>query len=114
MRCPAACLSSLSFTSVRGFLFGLVVLAGISLSILSLRPGGIRQQLRLVARRFRIVLILGGIWIFGSLILRLAFPTGPVSEYGSPALAIGVAVVFFFVGRDPVTATESNHRGRVR
>ena len=96
---------------MRSLVFGLAVLLGISLTILSLRPGGLRRQLRLAARRFRIVLVLGGIWLFGSLIIRLAFPTGPISDYASPALAIVMGIVFLFVGRDPVTsnATSSQH-----
>jgi hypothetical protein len=82
---------------------GLIVLVGMSLTILSIRPGGLRNQVRLAARRFRIVLVLGGIWTLGSLIIRLAFPTGPVADYGSPVLALVLGAVFLFVGRDPDT-----------
>jgi len=89
---------------MRAFVFGFVLAVGLSLTILSLRPGGIRRQLRFAARRFRIVLVLGGIYVIGSSILRLAFPQGPVADYGSPALAILVVAVFLVVGRDPVTA----------
>lgn len=89
---------------MRGFLFGLVLVFGLSLTILSLRPGGIRRQLRFAARRFRIVLVLGGVYVIGSSILRFAFPQGPVADYGIPALAILVTAVFLVVGRDPVTA----------
>lgn len=77
---------------------------GLSVTVLSLRPGGLRRQLRFAARRLRIVLVLGGIYVIGSTVLRLAFPQGPVSDYGAPALAILVTAVFFVVGRDPVTA----------
>lgn len=89
---------------MRGFVFGLILVFGLSLTVLSLRPGGIRRQLRFAARRFRIVLILGGIYVIGSTIIRIAFPEGPVADYGTPALAILVAAVFLVVGRDPVTA----------
>jgi hypothetical protein len=89
---------------MRGFVIGLILVFGLSLTILSLRPGGIRRQLRFAARRFRIVLVLGGIYVIGSSIIRLAFPHGPVADYGTPALAIVVAAVFLVVGRDPVTA----------
>ena len=96
---------------MRAFIIGLLIVVPLSLSILSLRPGGIRRQLRFAARRFRIVLVLGGVYLAGSLIIRLAFPTGPVSEYGPPALAILLAVVFLLVGRDPVSSrTQSSHR----
>ncbi len=88
---------------MRGFVIGLILVLGLSLTILSLRPGGIKRQLRFAARRFRIVLILGGIYVIGSSIIRLAFPQGPIADYGTPALAIVVAAVFLVVGRDPVT-----------
>lgn len=86
---------------MRGFIFGLAVLAGMALTILSLRPGGLRRQLRFAARRFRIMLVLGGIWVLGSLVIRLAFATGPVSDYAPLALAIVLGAVFLFAGRDP-------------
>lgn len=91
-------------------MLGLIVLTGMSLTILSIRPGGLRHQLRLAARRFRIVLVLGGIWTLGSLVIRLAFPTGPVSDYGSPALAFLLGVVFIFVGQNPDTPTDPTRR----
>lgn len=89
---------------MRGFVFGLIVIVGAGFTLLSLRPGGLRRQLRLVGRRFRIVLVLSGIWVFGSLVIRLAFPTGPVTDYGPPALGILLLVAFLFVGRDPSSA----------
>lgn len=91
-------------------MLGLIVLTGMSLTILSIRPGGLRHQLRLAARRFRIVLVLGGIWTLGSLLIRLAFPTGPISDYGSPVLAILLGVVFIFVGQNPDTPTDPTRR----
>ena len=86
---------------MRGFLVGLVLLTGLAVSVLALRPGGFRRQLRLVARRFRIVLALGGAYVFGSLVIRLLFTSGPVNEWGPIALAVVLAVVFVFAARDP-------------
>jgi hypothetical protein len=86
---------------VRGFLVGLVLLTALAASVLALRPGGLRRQLRLVARRFRIVLALGGAYVFGSLVIRLLFTSGPVNEWGPVALALILAIVFVFVGGDP-------------
>jgi hypothetical protein len=86
---------------VRGFLVGLVLLTALAASVLAVRPGGFRRQLRLVARRFRIVLALGGAYVFGSLVIRLLFTSGPVNEWGPVALALILAVVFVFVGGDP-------------
>jgi hypothetical protein len=86
---------------VRGFLVGLVLLTALAVSVIALRPGGFRRQLRLVARRFRIVLVLGGVYVFGSLVLRLLLTSGPVNEWGPVALALILAVVFVFAARDP-------------
>jgi len=86
---------------LRGFLLGLVVLVVLSVTVLSVRPGGIRLQLRLVARRFRIMLVLGGIFVLGSAAVRLAFSSGPVLDFGPLALAVVLAVGFMIWGRDP-------------
>lgn len=86
---------------MRAVFFGAILALALSLSILSLRPGGIRRQLRLVARRFRIVIVLLGLYAFGSLIIRLVFPSGPVADWGPPAMATALAVVFVVVGQDP-------------
>jgi hypothetical protein len=86
---------------VRGFVLGLVVIVGVAVTVLSIRPGGLRRQLRLAARRLRIGLVLGGIWILGSLIIRVAFPNGPVSDYGPAGIAIVLGVVFLFIAQDP-------------
>ena len=90
---------------MRGFFFGLVVLVAVGVTVLSLRPGGFRKKLRFVARRFRIVLILGGIYVAGSTIIRFAAPQGALADYGPPALAIALAAVFIVVGRDPAEST---------
>lgn len=92
---------------MRGFFFGLVVLVGLGVTVLSFRPGGIRKQLRFVARRFRIMLVLGGIFVAGSTIIRVAAPEGVIADYGPPAIAIVLAVVFMIVGRDPSGTTDS-------
>jgi len=86
---------------LRGFLLGLVVLVVLTVTLLSVRPGGFRLQLRFVARRFRIMLVLGGIFILGSAAVRLAFSSGPVLDYGPLALAVVLAVGFMIWGRDP-------------
>src|SRR5438477_12637744 len=91
--------------AVRGFIFGFILFAGLSLTILSARPGGLRRQLRLAARRLRIVLVLGGIWLLASLIIRVAFPNGPISDYGPAAIAILLGVVFMFIAQDPDTSS---------
>jgi hypothetical protein len=88
---------------VRGFVLGVFLLGLLAFSVLALRPGGLRRQLRFVARRFRIVLVLGGVYVLGSLVIRVLFTSGPLNEWGPVALAMILAVVFLFVARDPVT-----------
>jgi hypothetical protein len=89
---------------VRGFAFGILLIALLTITVLSLRPGGIRKQLRFAARRMRIVLALGGVFLVGSTIVRIAFPTGPVADYGPSALAVVLFAIFMVVGRDPAPA----------
>jgi len=86
---------------VRGFLLGIFVFVGLAITVLSFRPGGLRLQLRYAARRLRIVLILGGVYVLGSSIVRLVMPDGPIAEYAPAGLAIVLLIVFLFVGRDP-------------
>ena len=74
-----------------------------AVTILSLRPGGIRRQLRFVARRLRITLALGGIFLLGSSIIRIFFPNGPVADWGPPALALVLGGVFVGVAQDPAS-----------
>jgi hypothetical protein len=49
--------------------------------------------------------VLLGVYLFGSLIIRLAFPPGPVVDWGPPALALVVAAVFLVIGQDPPEPT---------
>jgi hypothetical protein len=86
---------------VRGFLLGFILVVALSLTILSIRPGGFRRQLRFAARRLRLVIALGALYVVASAILRYTFPEGPVSDFGPPALAIILLAVFFVFGQDP-------------
>jgi hypothetical protein len=99
---------------LRGFLLGLVVIVVLTVTVLSIRPGGLRTQLRLVARRLRIMLVLGGIFVLGSAAIRLAFSSGPVLDFGPVALAVVLAVGFIIWGRDPAMteANPTNHSSR--
>jgi hypothetical protein len=94
---------------VRGFIVGLVLLMVFAISILSLRPGGIRRQLRFAARRFRIVLALGGIFLLGSSIIRIVFPNGAVADWGPAVLALILGVVFVVLAQDPAANPSSPH-----
>jgi hypothetical protein len=96
---------------MRGFLLGLFLVVAITLTVLAIRPGGLRQQLRFAARRFRIVLVLGGVFVLGSLLIRTGFPSGPAADYGPPALAVGLGVIFIFAARDPSLPKADSARG---
>ncbi len=87
---------------MRGFLLGLLVIVAMTVSVLAVRPGGFRRQMRMAARRFRLVLVLGGIFVFGSLVIRLAFKEGPVVDFGPAVLGIALAIAFMIFGRDSV------------
>jgi hypothetical protein len=86
---------------MRGFLIGLLVLVFFSITVLSIRPGGLRRQLRFAARRLRIALILGGVYVFTTGVIRIAFPDGPVIEWGPPVLALALCVLFLVLAQDP-------------
>jgi hypothetical protein len=86
---------------VRGFLLGFILVIALGLTILSIRPGGLRRQLRFAARRLRLLIALGAAYVVGSAVLRALFPDGPVADFGPPALALVLLGVFFVIGQDP-------------
>jgi len=94
---------------VRGFLIGLVLMVFLSTTILSLRPGGLRRQLSFAARRLRIALVLGGVYLVTTAIIRIAFPDGPVTDWGPPLLALALAVVFLVLAQDPAPTQRDRH-----
>jgi hypothetical protein len=85
---------------VRGFLIGFVLIVVVILSVLSARPGGFLNQLRNVARRLKLALVLGGIYLLASAVLRLAFPHGSVVEPIMVALAVALAITFLILSQD--------------
>ena len=88
---------------MRGFVAGLVLIPLLVVAVLSIRPGGLRRQLSLAGRRFRILLTLAGAYFICAAIIRLAFPGGPVSEYGPSAVAIVLAVAYLVLAQDPAS-----------
>jgi hypothetical protein len=86
---------------MRGFVIGLVLLVFMTVTVLSLRPGGLRRQLAFAARRLRLALILGGVYVVGTTIVRIAFPGGAVADWGPPVIAVAVALVFLVLGQNP-------------
>jgi hypothetical protein len=86
---------------MRGFVLGLFLFIGLAVTVLSLRPGGLRLQLRYAARRLRIVLVLGGVYVVASSVVRIVMPNNPIAEYAPAALAVVLLIVFLFLARDP-------------
>ena len=70
-------------------------------TVLGLRPGGLRRQLRHAARRFRLAIVLGGVYVLCSAIARLAFSETFVTDWGLPALAVALLVLFLVFGQNP-------------
>jgi hypothetical protein len=89
---------------LRSFAIGLVVLVLVSITILSLRPGGIRRQLRHAGRRLRLALVLGGVYVVATTIARIFFAGTWVEDWGPPAVALALALVFVVLGQDPSAA----------
>jgi hypothetical protein len=85
---------------VKGFLFGLVLIPLLVISVLSIRPGGLRNQLRNAARRLRLALILLGVYLAVSTVLRLAFPDNMRAEVAMGVIAAALAVIFLVLGQD--------------
>ena len=85
---------------MRGFIVGIFVLVFAVVSVLSLRPGGLRNQLRNVARRFKLAMILAGIYLVVSTALRLAFPNSGLAEIAMVALAAVLCVTFLILSPD--------------
>jgi uncharacterized membrane protein len=85
---------------VRGFLIGLVLIPLLVVSVLTLRPGGLRYQLAQVRRRFKLALVLLGIYLGVSTAVRLAWPGREAAEVGLGVLGLVLALVFLVLGQD--------------
>ncbi len=97
---------------MRGFLIGLALLVFLSVTILSLRPGGIRRQLRFAARRLRLSLVLGGIYVVATTLVRIFFPDGVLADWGPPALAVVLVITFAILGQEAASATSAERSTR--
>jgi hypothetical protein len=86
---------------MRAIVEGLVLMVALSVIVLSIRPGGLRRQLRLAARRFRLVLLFGGVYLVLSTAIRVFFPDGWVSDYGPIAIALVLAGALLVLAQDP-------------
>ena len=92
---------------MRGFVAGLLLIPLLLVTVLSIRPRGLRRQLKLAGRRFRILLTLAGAYFVCAAIIRLSFPTGPVSDYGPPIAAAILAAAYLVLAQDPASGPDS-------
>jgi hypothetical protein len=86
---------------MRAIVEGLVLMVALSVIVLSIKPGGLRRQLRLAARRLRLVLLFGGVYLVLSTAIRVLFPDGWVSDYGPLAIALVLAAALLVLAQDP-------------
>lgn len=85
---------------MKAYALGLLLIPLLAVGILSLRPGGIRHQLRNVTRRLRLALVLGGVYVAGTTLLKLGWIPEPVSTFALPVLVVGIALAFVVLGQD--------------
>ena len=85
---------------MRGFVFGLLLLVIVVLSVLTMRPGGLRYQIRNVGRRLKLAILLGGIFMVVSGVLRLALPNSVMGDVGLGLVGLVLGVVFLILSQD--------------
>ncbi len=87
---------------MRGFLLLAIALPLLAIGVLSIRPGGLRQQLRNVRRRFKIAMILAGVYLAAYTAARVAFgDNNQPAEIALIALLAGEGLVFVILAQDP-------------
>lgn len=85
---------------MRGFVVGLLMLMFVVLSVLSLRPGGMRNQLKNVARRFKVALVLAGAYVVASAVLKLAVQDQTASTLGTLGVGLILGLVFIYFAQE--------------
>ena len=86
---------------MRGILFALLALPLLAIGVLSIRPGGLRQQLRNVRRRFKIAMILAGVYLATYTASRIAFGDSQVAGDVLLGLLTVEALIFIILAQDP-------------
>ena len=85
---------------MRGFAIRLVMFSFVVISVLSLRPGGLRNQFRNVARRLKIALVLGGLYLVASGVLRLTVQDPNASTLATVGIALVLGLLFVFLAQE--------------
>lgn len=83
---------------MRGFLIG-IALALVTIAGVASVSGGLRHRLYNAGRRLKLALVLVGIYLLASALVRLTVPAS-WSDWGLPSLALLLAVVFVVLGQD--------------
>ncbi len=63
--------------------------------------------MRYAARRFRLAIVLGGVYVLCSAIARIVFSDTFVTDWGLPALALALVVLFLIFGQNPAEPVRS-------
>jgi hypothetical protein len=85
---------------------GLFLLPALVIAILSIRPGGLRQQLRNMRRRLKLALALAGVYLAASTVTRLFWADRAAAEWGLVGLAAVLGVIFLVLAQDPRPAPQ--------
>lgn len=95
---------------MRGFLIAIILGCLLITGVFSLRPGGLRVQLRLMKRRFRVAFTLAGIFIVLSSMIRLYvyIARQPIlfSDIGVIMVGLATAIAFLVWAQDPPLETQ--------
>ncbi|MGH7912826.1 MAG: hypothetical protein ACREQM_16935 [Candidatus Dormibacteraceae bacterium] len=98
---------------MRGFLLAILLGCLLIGGVFSLRPGGLRVQLRLIRRRFKVAMIVAGIFMVLSFLVRILAPSVWISDAIVIALGLAAAVAFLVWAQDPPLEA-GQPRSRVR
>ncbi|MFZ0217113.1 MAG: hypothetical protein WAM30_14375 [Candidatus Dormiibacterota bacterium] len=86
---------------MRGFAIAIVLVVILVGGVLSFRPGGLRRQMRFAARRLRIALIMAGIYMVASALIRIFVSSEVWADAGMIGLGLALAITFLFIAQDP-------------
>ena len=95
---------------MRGFLVGLVLILAIAVSLLSFHAGGWRRQLSNAGRRFKLAIVLVGIYLLGSAIVRGVAGSSGWLEWVPTGLAVVLVAVFGVLGQDREPSLQAKPR----
>lgn len=103
---------------MRGFVIAIILGGVLITGVFSLRPGGLRVQLRLMKRRFRVAFTLAGIFLVLSSIIRLYVYIARqpifISDIVVITIGLATAVAFLVWAQDPPDVVQQQRRPPAR